>query len=495
MRRCLASFMNFIKEGWRSLFQSGNYAACDGMRALSMIWVCSYHAMPLPNYLRTKLEDIPWSVSVPMNGDVGVDIFLMLSGFLLGGALYEEYQRDGSIKIGSFYVKRWFRIAPAYISTLIVTILSESPEYSSWCLQNSWKNLLFINNEVGGCLEHTWTIAVEFQLYAVTPLIFATAWFLSNKWQPSFGATAFTLCSALWCTCCIFRICDAVQHDLGSKEPYSSTVYRMAPYAAGLCGGIAVKEVTKGRWSLGSGAFQFILMGLCGLTLVLAALVAGKPNLLVSLVGGKPKLGGLADAKMTVQSLLAQLPQGSRNVWIAVFLLRGALLRPAVGLSGSFLLVACCTGRAPKLQAFLAAKIWTPVAALSYSMYLLQYSGSFILMLPIYENVLEKRLGSMAAVLAAAYAMPLLAMLGTLPLALLNFLFVERSGIFLSKRVLLAMKDGQIAGTRGKTKKTTAKIAEPLPEVAADLESVSTIPTDTPSETISLESVATPLEV
>jgi len=443
--------------------------------------------MPAPVTLHDKLDDIPWSVSVPVNGDVGVDIFLMLSGFLLGGALYEEYQHNGSIKIGSFYVKRWFRIAPAEISTLIVYMLSHSSEARSWCLQRSWKNLLFINNEFEGCSQHTWTIAVEFQLYAVTPFIFATAWFLSNKWQPSFGATAFTLCSALWCTCCIFRICNAVQNDWGSKEPYGSTVYRMAPYAAGLCGGIAAKEVTKGRWSLGSRALQLTLMGLCGLTLVLAALLAGKPNFLVSFVGGKPYLGGFIGTDVTTESLIAQLPsQSLRNVWRAVFVLRGALLRPAVGLSGSFLLVACCTGGAPRLQAFLAAKIWTPVAALSYSMYLLQFQGWPILMLPIYENMLENRLGSTAAVLAAAYTMPLLAMLGTLPLALLNFLFVERSGILLGERVLLAMKGGQIAGTRGEKRKTTAKIPETVPEdVAADLESASTAPTETRSETIS----------
>merc|ERR1712070_1173462 len=125
------------------------------------------------------------------------------------------------------------------------------------CLQNSWKNLLFVNNLSGlsPCLLQTWSIATEFQLYAMTPPLFAAAWLLSRKCQWSFGVTVLSLCSIVWLVCLCVRADFVLQHppvahelkgtwDNSDMPYYTSTIYRMAPYAAGLFGGVTVSEQT-----------------------------------------------------------------------------------------------------------------------------------------------------------------------------------------------------------------------------------------------------------
>eukprot|EP00966_Prymnesium_polylepis_P322089 7378357-Prymnesium_polylepis.1 len=61
-----------------------------------------------------------------------------------------------------------------------------------------------------------------------------------------------------------------------------------------------------------------------------------------------------------------------------LFFFHALMGRPLVGLATAYLLAAAILGRAPRLNAFLSARLWRPFAALSYSMYLLQYIGIYL---------------------------------------------------------------------------------------------------------------------
>lgn len=397
-----------------------------------MTWVIFHHS-----YVETTivhLEKLWWPVSVLRSGGVAVDIFFALSGFLLGSGLYEEYLKSGSVKFWSFFVKRWFRIAPPYVSVILATMILDYPSGGrTICLQNGWSNLLFINNMVPNfCMGQGWSIAVEFQLYMVTPLLFAAAWLFSKKGDKgSFAVTVLVLSSLVWLLCCLIRLGYASQNFIDSNDsdgskwlegsesiphwdmPYMSTLYRMAPYAAGLCGGVAMKEA-KRQNSSGSDMLQLPLMSLSLLTIAFAALF------------------GAEQSSHPAFQWWARLWQGR------IALLHTVLLRPCVGLAVSYLLFLCAIDRAPKLNAFLGARFWTPLAGLSYSMYLLHFHGFGISVTPIYLNFLQGWLQgrSTAVVVAVSYFLPILGFLGTLPLALANYLLVERSSIMLSKRLL-----------------------------------------------------------
>merc|ERR1719204_2184581 len=136
-----------------------------------------------------------------------------------------------------------------------------------------------------------------------------------------------------------------------------------------------------------------------------------------------------------------------------------AVQRPLVGASAAYLLALAVTGHAPRLNGFLGASCWTPVAGLSYSIYLLQYVGWGAVLLPVCEFAKANLAGAPLATQAAlTYTLPLLALVGTVPLALANFLFVERGAMLLGKRWLEQRAD--VGGQRDKEGAAGADIEE-----------------------------------
>lgn len=112
------------------------------------------------------------------NLGIGVDIFFLLSGFLITYILLEEKKHNDSINILYFMIRRSFRIWPLYFLIIGVTpflvawLGVEKPEY--------WSNILFINNfraiETGLWtypFSHFWSIAIEEHFYLIWPFIVA----------------------------------------------------------------------------------------------------------------------------------------------------------------------------------------------------------------------------------------------------------------------------------------------------------------------------------
>jgi peptidoglycan/LPS O-acetylase OafA/YrhL len=137
----------------------------DLLRALAIIVVVIYHAgimgFPLPGRVHR------W-------GWIGVDLFFVLSGYLIGGQLLAPLARNQHINLGRFFARRVFRIVPAYFVVLAIYLLlpswREYPEMS----QPLWKFLLSIQNVAlhgGTAFSHAWSLAVEDQFYLALPFI------------------------------------------------------------------------------------------------------------------------------------------------------------------------------------------------------------------------------------------------------------------------------------------------------------------------------------
>ncbi len=123
-----------------------------------------------------------WSAILPFvgNGDLGVNIFFVISGFLITGLLIREEERNGSIAIGRFYVRRAFRIWPAYYVLIGVVALLAAAKLVPTTASDFWAASLFLWNYFGGSgdqwtLAHTWSLAVEEQFYLLWPLTLAYA--------------------------------------------------------------------------------------------------------------------------------------------------------------------------------------------------------------------------------------------------------------------------------------------------------------------------------
>jgi peptidoglycan/LPS O-acetylase OafA/YrhL len=145
----------------------------DLLRALAIIVVVIYHAALFGFKLPGRVDRFGW---------IGVDLFFVLSGYLIGGQLLAPLARDQRINLGRFFARRALRIMPAYFAVLAIYFLlpswREYPEMS----QPLWKFLLSIQNVAlhgGTAFSHAWSLAVEDQFYLCLPFILL----LVNRWS------------------------------------------------------------------------------------------------------------------------------------------------------------------------------------------------------------------------------------------------------------------------------------------------------------------------
>jgi len=143
----------------------------DLLRALAIIVVVIYHA---------GIMGFPMPGRVDRWGWIGVDLFFVLSGYLIGGQLLAPLARGQSLNLGRFFARRALRIMPAYFVILAVYIFlpswREYPQMTPW-----WKFLFSVQNiglHGGTAFSHAWSLAVEDQFYLTLPfiLIFVTRW-------------------------------------------------------------------------------------------------------------------------------------------------------------------------------------------------------------------------------------------------------------------------------------------------------------------------------
>jgi peptidoglycan/LPS O-acetylase OafA/YrhL len=113
-------------------------------------------------------------------GWVGVDLFFVLSGFLVSGLLFREYQERRAVRVGRFLVRRGLKIYPAFYLLLLVRVVQNG-------LRTGWGTIdpravvsegLFVQNYGPSLFQHTWSLAVEEHFYLLCAgLIF----FLSRR--------------------------------------------------------------------------------------------------------------------------------------------------------------------------------------------------------------------------------------------------------------------------------------------------------------------------
>ncbi|MFW5440561.1 MAG: acyltransferase family protein [Methylophilaceae bacterium] len=166
-----------FKENFKSIYQrrASNYASIDGIRALSILLVLVYHTFlvfhlshPTEN-ITSMLSELGLGWAWAWNGDKGVDVFFVMSGFLISGILLRQVSKTGKIDLKNFYWRRYLRLTPAYYFMLTVYWLMSGPN-SEWV----WANYLYVNNFVDyghQAAGWTWSLAVEEQFYFIYPLI------------------------------------------------------------------------------------------------------------------------------------------------------------------------------------------------------------------------------------------------------------------------------------------------------------------------------------
>jgi peptidoglycan/LPS O-acetylase OafA/YrhL len=155
----------------------------QGLRALAVLVVVAFHA----------------GLHVP-GGFVGVDVFFVISGFVITSMLQREWESTGRIRFRAFYLRRFKRLTPALALmvavTAIVSALVLSPLGAQQTVAETGVGAMFLaaNGVIAGNtgayfdapaatnpLLHTWTLSVEEQFYLAFPAILALGWYLAPK--------------------------------------------------------------------------------------------------------------------------------------------------------------------------------------------------------------------------------------------------------------------------------------------------------------------------
>jgi peptidoglycan/LPS O-acetylase OafA/YrhL len=143
---------------------SSRVAQLDWVRGIAILLVIDHHALFLKtdNTLASVIQFVGSRI-----GWMGVDLFFVLSGFLVGGLLIQEITHTGHIRVGRFLVRRMLKIWPAYYFYILFQIIVRRHPLHSFV----WQNLLNIQNYVGTSLSHTWSLAVEEHFYLLLPFV------------------------------------------------------------------------------------------------------------------------------------------------------------------------------------------------------------------------------------------------------------------------------------------------------------------------------------
>ncbi|MDN8620473.1 acyltransferase family protein [Corynebacterium kefirresidentii] len=155
----------------------------DGLRGLAVIAVVLYHFFP----------------ALLPGGYLGVDLFFVLSGFLITSLLVREFRTSGRISLKDFWVRRFRRILPAAVSVLVMctalvawiggdlAVGLRQQFLGTLFFVNNWTQIAtsqsyFADNEIQ-VFAHYWSLAVEEQFYVIWPLLI-TGIFLISRHKP-----------------------------------------------------------------------------------------------------------------------------------------------------------------------------------------------------------------------------------------------------------------------------------------------------------------------
>ena len=294
----------------------------DGIRGTAAIMVMGFHA---------KVPGFEGSY-------IGLDLFFVVSGFVITNLLLTEFSRSGGIKWAAFYARRARRLIPAkatmLLGVLLLSLLVLPPTGSQQETARSaaaaagfvsnfffWQSdtVSYFGHQPGtGVLLHTWSLSVEEQFYLLMPLLIAIAWLLAKVLKLDVRAVALFVSVVL--------ILSSVWLAIQWADTHPQAAYYL--------------PITR--------AFEFLL----GVALSLLVARINVPALLRQLMG-------LVGAGLVVYALVEPLPTEGYPSYYA--------LVPAMG---AFLLTWAGCGSPTLVTRFLSFRLFVWLGLLSYGWYL-----------------------------------------------------------------------------------------------------------------------------
>jgi peptidoglycan/LPS O-acetylase OafA/YrhL len=119
----------------------------DILRGIAVLLVIFYHGTIQNPFTRA--------------GWAGVDLFFVLSGFLISALLFVEYKKTGSINFKRFFIRRGLKLYPAFYVFLLLTLVAESLFHHVRPLGTYLSEMFYVQNYGPSLWPHTWSLAVR----------------------------------------------------------------------------------------------------------------------------------------------------------------------------------------------------------------------------------------------------------------------------------------------------------------------------------------------
>lgn len=317
---------------FKALTTPGSSPPLDGLRAVAILLVLATHISQHIPAVASQLGPTSW-IRPLNNGWVGVDLFFVLSGFLVGGAVLRAIAA-GRFSFRTFYLRRFFRILPAYFAVILVLCVirfgcpgfGRGPHFR---LTDLIPNVLLVTDYWPEAIGiPSWSLSIEEHFYLLVPLLLVFA----RKFQPA------TRCNLL----------------LGFV--FAALFARMLTYYVW----------DLGHTTLGDNVLRLIYypfhtrMDELAMGVLVAAIHQESPH------GPPNSVRGVASALGLLLAGYVYLSGGFYGRWGAITLQYTLL---AIGF-GAVLWSVLPAQPVTWLARLLSARCWVPVARLSYSIYL-----------------------------------------------------------------------------------------------------------------------------
>jgi peptidoglycan/LPS O-acetylase OafA/YrhL len=242
----------------------GRLGGLDTLRALAIVSVIIFHLQwRLPDALRP----------IGRFGWMGVDLFFVLSGYLIGSQLLKPVRDGRSVSMLQFYRKRAFRILPVYLVVLALYVFwpawREEPGMSPLWQFLTFTENFFVDYSRNQAFSHVWSLCVEEHFYLLLPLIVL---FMSRKagaWKTVAFLTFFVVLGLGIRSYVFFHILHPLDSDHFATHYIEAIYYPTYTRLDGLLAGVTLALVKLFRpawWAAWGRHANYILCG--GIALV-----------------------------------------------------------------------------------------------------------------------------------------------------------------------------------------------------------------------------------
>jgi len=221
----------------------GQIPGLDGLRAIAVTWVVLVHSertVGFPDWLRV----------ISHHGHLGVDIFFVISGFLITTLLTRELERHGQINLRRFYIRRFLRIIPAYCALLAVVAICQYAgrihvPSRDWIAALTYRtNALYHPTwELG----HTWSLAVEEHFYLIWPFVLFAAG-LTGGWRAAVGCIVGSCILRCMISLVLPKIIGPAEASLYSALAENWTITRLDTISSGCLLALASRRDNLRSW-------------------------------------------------------------------------------------------------------------------------------------------------------------------------------------------------------------------------------------------------------